>query len=56
MLCFFTIFSTLKYGSPILISKALASVDREIMHPSLLDSTTTGFLIMDGLNNLSQET
>ena len=53
---FFTIFSTLKYGSPILIFKTLASVDREITHPSLLDSTMTGFLIIDGLNNLSQET
>jgi len=52
----FIIFSTLKYGSPILISKIFASVDREITHPSLLDNTTTGFLIIDGLNNLSQET
>ena len=37
-------------------AKALASVDREITHPSLLDSTMTGFLIIEGLNNLSQET
>jgi hypothetical protein len=36
--------------------KALASVDREITHPSLLDNTTTGFLIIEGLNNLSHET
>jgi hypothetical protein len=52
----FTIFFTLKYGSPIFIPKIFASVDREITHPSLLDNTMTGFLIIEGLNNLSQET
>ena len=36
--------------------KAFASVDREITHPSLFDNTITGFLIIEGLNNLSQDT
>ena len=36
--------------------KILASVDREITQPSLLDRTITGFLVIEGLNNLSQET
>jgi hypothetical protein len=34
----------------------LASVDLDITHPSLLERTTTGLFIIDGLNNLSQET
>ncbi len=46
----------LKYGSPILIPSAFASDDLEIMHPSLFERTTTGFLRMWGLNNLSQDT
>ncbi len=33
-----------------------ASVDLEIIQPSLFDKTTTGFLLKSGLNNLSQET
>jgi len=52
----FTIFFTLKYGSPIFIPKLFASVDLDITQPSLLERTTTGFLFIDGLNNLSQET
>ena len=32
-----------------MIPKILASVEREITHPSLLDNTTTGLLIIDGL-------
>ena len=35
---------------------AFASFDLEIIQPSLLDKTTTGFLLILGLNNLSQET
>ena len=34
----------------------LASLDLEIIQPSLFDRTTTGFLLILGLNNLSQET
>ena len=34
----------------------LASVEREIIQPSLFDSTTTGLFFTDGLNNLSHET
>jgi DNA polymerase V len=41
---------------PILIPKAFASFDLEMIQPSLLDKTTTGFLLILGLNNLSQET
>jgi hypothetical protein len=36
--------------------KAFASLDLEMMQPSLLDKTTTGFLLILGLNNLSHET
>jgi hypothetical protein len=37
-------------------AKAFASLDLDIIQPSLLDKTTTGFLLILGLNNLSQET
>ena len=37
-------------------AKAFASLDLEIIQPSLLDKTTTGFFLILGLNNLSQET
>jgi|TARA_Y100001970_G_scaffold15990_1_gene18055 hypothetical protein len=38
------------------IPKDLASFDLAIMHPSLLDKTTTGFDFKDGLKTLSHET
>ena len=37
-------------------AKAFASFDLEMIQPSLLDRTTTGFLLILGLNNLSHET
>ena len=36
--------------------KTFASLDLEIIQPSLFDSTTTGFFLILGLNNLSHET
>ncbi len=35
--------------------RALASLDRAIMHPSLLERTTMGLLSSLGSNTLSQE-
>jgi hypothetical protein len=42
-------------GTPMAIPAFFASSVREMMQPSLLLSTTTGFLFKWGLNNLSQE-
>jgi len=39
-----------------LIPNTFASEDLEIIHPSLFERTTTGFLRICGLNNLSQDT
>ena len=50
------IFSNLNAGAPIGIPNRLASSLLEIAQPSLLDKTTTGFFLILGLNNLSQET
>ena len=36
--------------------EVFASFDLEMIQPSLLDKTTTGFRLILGLNNLSQET
>jgi hypothetical protein len=44
-----------KMGWPILMPKALASLDREMMHPSLLESTTTGLCSREGLKTRSHE-
>ena len=48
--------SFFRFKSGAFIPKALASVELAITQPSLLESTTTGFLFIEGLNNLSQET
>ena len=40
----------------VILNKAFASFDLEMIQPSLLDKTTTGFLLIFGLNNRSQET
>ena len=45
----------LNAGAPICIPNALASLERAITQPSLLDNTTTGLLRIMGLNTLSQE-
>ena len=57
LLYFFTLFLfiilfALKYGSPILIPKAFASVERVMIQPSLFDKTTMGLLNSLGLNTL----
>jgi hypothetical protein len=39
----------------IFIPIAFASLLLAITHPSLLDSTTIGFFLKSGLNNLSQD-
>ena len=43
-------------GAPIGMPKDFASLDLAMMHPSLLDNTTTGLFLNKGLNTLSQET
>ena len=43
-------------GAPIGMPKDFASLDLAIIHPSLLDNTTTGFSLNEGSNTLSQET
>ena len=53
---FFVItFFALKYGSPILIPKAFASVERVMIQPSLFDKTTMGLPNNLGLNTLSHD-
>jgi len=43
-------------GSPILMPRALASLERATAQPSLFESTTTGTPSRRGLNSRSQET
>ena len=43
-------------GAPIGMPKDFASLDLAIIHPSLLDNTTTGLFLNKGLKTLSQET
>ncbi|OQC44958.1 MAG: hypothetical protein BWX61_00854 [Bacteroidetes bacterium ADurb.Bin035] len=45
-----------KAGLPIGIPMALASLLRDITHPSLFDKTTTGLPFSDGSKTLSQDT
>lgn len=49
-------FLTLKRGIPIGMSRALASFERETMHPSLFERTTTGLVLRSGLKTRSHET
>ena len=45
----------LKSGIPIGIPSFLASAERDITHPSLLESTTSGESARSGLKTFSQE-
>jgi hypothetical protein len=45
-----------KYGAPIPMPSRFASSEREMTHPSLFDSTTTGRPSSRGANTRSHET
>ena len=49
-------FFAINKGSPILTPNFLASREREITHPSLLEITETGFPFNSGLTFCSQQT
>jgi hypothetical protein len=49
-------FLTLKSGTPIPMPSAFASREREMTHPSLFESTTTGLPVRAASKTRSQET